>query len=277
MNTLSYASFQDRDNTGIYHCSRCSDEETLLVNCSGSFSTYSAKGRPDYYLMYMISGNLTVDLPDREAILGAGDYIIFPPQTRYRYIHWNSEQMSYMWVHFTGSGVEEALRRYKLSVYPDINEAKESGSALQRFQSIFDAFSRQDEFRDRELALLLERLLISLGRRKSEIADKSNALRRSLTHIHSGYSSPLRIPELAALENLSVSRYNTLFKKIMDKTPTEYITALRISSATELLVGTDLPIASISSMVGYRDPHFFSRIFKSHTGKSPTEYRNAGH
>jgi len=280
MGSVSYGAFLDENNSGLYHCSRSSDKEPLLVNCAGNFvasstfTTYSAKGRPDYYLMYILAGTLKVEAPDGIINCGTGNFLLFPPEVRYKYTHDTDDELNYMWVHFTGYGVEDAVEKYGISLFPIVNEIKESSGIIARFHNIFDSFAKQDQYRDRELALLLERLFISLARRKDGDNYKSNSLKASLSHIHRFYNTDIKIPELAKIENLSLSRYNTLFKQIMSISPIQYITKLRISSAAELLSATDLPISKISSLVGYRDQHFFSRIFRSVTGKSPSEYRD---
>ena len=43
--------------------------------------------------------------------------------------------------------------------------------------------------------------------------------------------------------------------------------------ARELLEGTNKSMKEICSEVGYSDPNYFSRIFKKHTGVTPTEYK----
>ena len=55
-------------------------------------------------------------------------------------------------------------------------------------------------------------------------------------------------------------------------TPLQYLTRLRIQKAKELLQYLD-QIGTVAELVGYSDPLYFSRIFKSRTGVSPTEYR----
>ena len=91
--------------------------------------------------------------------------------------------------------------------------------------------------------------------------------------INQNYNNNISIPELAKIENLSVSRYNTLFNKVTGISPVQYITNMRLTSACDLLVNTDLPIKQIAQMVGYTDAHFFSRIFRSKIGTSPAAYR----
>ena len=43
--------------------------------------------------------------------------------------------------------------------------------------------------------------------------------------------------------------------------------------AKELLAGRDMSMKEICAAAGYSDPNYFSRIFKKHTGVTPTEYK----
>lgn len=279
MRSISYGAFEDLLNGGLNHCNRASFDMPLVVNCSGVFSTESLfttnnrVGRCDYYLLYVVSGSLSVEMPSGWEVCESGNFIVFPPETKYVYSHGKSDGLEYMWTHFTGSKVTELLSEYGIKIYPKINKVINSDRITTAFRSLFDGFSKQDSFRDRELALLFERLLIILARRVKDGSDKLNRLRKSIAFINSHYNHNIPIPELANIENLSVSRYNTLFRQMMGISPTTYITRLRITSAKELLVSTDLSINKISKLVGYPDSHFFSRVFKATLGVSPSEYR----
>ena len=41
----------------------------------------------------------------------------------------------------------------------------------------------------------------------------------------------------------------------------------------QILRVTNVPIKSLSQMVGYDDPLYFSRVFRRHTGMSPRTFR----
>ena len=53
----------------------------------------------------------------------------------------------------------------------------------------------------------------------------------------------------------------------------EYITQERMNMARKILKNTELPVKTISYMVGYEDYAYFTRVFKKETGESPTMYR----
>ena len=48
----------------------------------------------------------------------------------------------------------------------------------------------------------------------------------------------------------------------------------KIEKACELLHSTNQTVKEIAYQVGYENQLEFSKMFKKHTGKSPTEYRN---
>jgi transcriptional regulator GlxA family with amidase domain len=113
----------------------------------------------------------------------------------------------------------------------------------------------------------------TLARRVAGSNVKDQMLKSSIMFINQNYNKNISIPDLAKLENLSVSRYNSLFNALTGLSPVQYITNMRLSSACDLLTSTDLPVKQIAIMVGYADSHFFSRIFHSKIGVSPAAYR----
>ncbi len=63
-------------------------------------------------------------------------------------------------------------------------------------------------------------------------------------------------------------------KSIMGATPNEYIRTLRMNKAAELLKDDRLTVAEVGYQVGVGDPYYFSKLFKSFFGVSPTKYRS---
>jgi transcriptional regulator GlxA family with amidase domain len=53
----------------------------------------------------------------------------------------------------------------------------------------------------------------------------------------------------------------------------QYVTRLRVREAQRLLRETDLPVATISTMVGFDDPLYFSRRFRQLVGDAPRVWR----
>ena len=276
---FGYYAYTEYQGEVFKESNRASEDLPLILNCAGHFTskhpfcTDKANGRLDYYLMYINSGKLTLPNGDEAIGAGAGDLIIFRPNQRYGYTYSGGETLSYFWVHFTGSEVKSRLFEYSLECFPVKYSTDPKNHIPHRMMTIFDAFPKQDSLRERELSALLERLLITVSRSVVRGSEKRGTLTEALRYIGSNYNSNIHIADLAAIEHLSVSRFNFLFKEQIGMPPTRYILSLRMSSAKELLSSTDLPIKQIGMMCGYPDPHFFSKTFKSFLGISPAEYR----
>ena len=56
----------------------------------------------------------------------------------------------------------------------------------------------------------------------------------------------------------------------------EYLTKVRMEAARELLLKTDLRTSEIGYQVGYKDPHYFSYLFKKIHGITPKAFRSGG-
>ena len=280
MKSVVYHSFEDKRENAYDANSRASDSHPFEVNCAGfitihpPFMTYNPRGREDYYLMYIIHGHLRVDLGEESIRAAAGDAILFPPKYKYRYVFTGGGEVSYYFAHFTGSHVRSLLSALGLSDPPTVFHAGHAGDALEGFSDMFDAYAREDAFRDLSTAVALEQILISLAR-ASRAKESPAPLERSTAYIKSFFAEDISIPELAAMEGLSVSRYNAIFKEAMGVPPIQYITDLRLKQACALLKATSLHVKEIGETVGYRDNHFFSKVFKAKLGISPMEYRNS--
>lgn len=86
----------------------------------------------------------------------------------------------------------------------------------------------------------------------------------------------LMVRDLAAIANLSPSRFAHLFRKAVGRPPLRYLNDLRLERARELLLRTTLLVSEVTVHVGYPDPSHFSRDFRTRFGVGPREYRS-GH
>lgn len=85
----------------------------------------------------------------------------------------------------------------------------------------------------------------------------------------------LKIDTLHQMVDISDTYLRNLFKKRFGVTPARYVAQERIRLAKQLLTSTETThVADIAAQVGYRDPLYFSRLFKKLTGLSPTEYHD---
>ena len=64
------------------------------------------------------------------------------------------------------------------------------------------------------------------------------------------------------------------FRRVYQTTFAAYVRDLRIECARRELAGR-APLSDIAALAGFADQSHFSRLFKQHTGLTPSEYRLA--
>lgn len=257
--------------------SKSSSEYPLLVNTAGHcdfmshFETYNPFGRDDYYLIYIVEGDLLLDMTDIKRTISKGSALIIPPKHMYKYS--GNASTYYLFAHFTGSYAGDFLKECGFDNLPCVIENDFSTEIQSKFDLMINTFLRNEQLSIQKCACLLQDVLLDICINASNKANDS-PIKVSLNYIHDFFTSKISIPYLASLEKLSNSRYVTIFKKYMGKSPNEYIIELRLNLAKSLLANTNMPIKQISEHIGYSDQYFFSRIFKKYFNISPQKYRN---
>lgn len=99
---------------------------------------------------------------------------------------------------------------------------------------------------------------------------------RSIAYMEEHLNQPLQVATLAALANVSSSHFFALFKQRTGCPPMDYFTRLRMRQACRLLDTTTASVKEVAAAMGYDDPFYFSRVFKSLSAVAPLHYRSLG-
>lgn len=102
---------------------------------------------------------------------------------------------------------------------------------------------------------------------------KLDKISPAILHITRHYNESIRISDLAARCNLSVTAFRRNFLSVMDVAPHEYLNRVRANMGAILLVKTPQPVASIAYEVGCSSISTFNRIFKEFFHMTPIAYR----
>ncbi|WNQ09237.1 AraC family transcriptional regulator [Paenibacillus aurantius] len=95
-------------------------------------------------------------------------------------------------------------------------------------------------------------------------------------YVNRHFGSDLSLDIVSAKLNITGAYLSTYFKEKTGTTFTDYINSVRMSKAMELLKDTDLKIQDIAQLVGYYNVASFNRVFKKHSGLTPSEFRRTG-
>jgi transcriptional regulator GlxA family with amidase domain len=107
------------------------------------------------------------------------------------------------------------------------------------------------------------------------VGETVRKVERSIAYMTDHLNQPLQVATLAAQANVSPSHFFALFKKRTGCPPMDYFTRLRMSHAGRLLGTTSASVKEVAAALGYDDPFYFSRVFKSVHQIPPSRYRAA--
>ena len=106
------------------------------------------------------------------------------------------------------------------------------------------------------------------GNRYGDILDEV------MRYIDENYADEeLSLNAAASHVNFSPNHLSAIFSQYTGQTFIKYLTDIRMNKAKELLRCTGKKNSVISAEVGYKDPHYFSFLFKKTQGMTPTQFR----
>jgi|SaaInlStandDraft_1057018.scaffolds.fasta_scaffold58084_2 AraC-like DNA-binding protein len=97
---------------------------------------------------------------------------------------------------------------------------------------------------------------------------------KAICYLQSNWKEEPSVQELSEMIHVSASTFYRLFRSATGLTPIQYVNAIRIEHACELLKQSDLNISEIASELGFSESNYFARTFRSIKKMSPRAYRH---
>ena len=111
--------------------------------------------------------------------------------------------------------------------------------------------------------------------RKQNMKNYSALVQKAVVYIEGDLAGSLSLRVLAQDLNVNASYLSALFKKETGQTVTDYILQRRMELAAQLLKSTRLQVQTVAQNCGIVDVHYFTKLFKRHTGRTPREFRQS--
>ena len=102
---------------------------------------------------------------------------------------------------------------------------------------------------------------------------RDEAIANAQSYIRKHFAQPLNISRLALESGLSNRTFQRRFRAATGQSALDYLNALRLRTARELLQQSNLAVTEIAQTVGITEPSYFSRLFKRQYNETPAEYR----
>ena len=122
-----------------------------------------------------------------------------------------------------------------------------------------------------------KKLIVQAIAEREKVSDNRShtIISKGMEYIEERYTDEkISLNDVATVVDVSPNYFSAIFSQEMGMTFIEYVTKKRMDKAKRLLKQTDMHTADIALEVGYKDPHYFSFVFKKTQGCTPREYRN---
>ncbi|MCT7663192.1 GlxA family transcriptional regulator [Shinella kummerowiae] len=93
------------------------------------------------------------------------------------------------------------------------------------------------------------------------------------TWLADNYASPNPVTAMVLRSGMAERTFKRQFKAATGYAPVDYVQAMRIEEAKQMLETEPTAIEEIAVAVGYEDPTFFRKLFRRHVGVTPAQYR----
>lgn len=167
--------------------------------------------------------------------------------------------------------------------YPCLYEVDESGLLERIFRNMHDqlpTLSESDRHEEDSLFLMsVFRVMKQAWNKQNEQPAADHGRRRNyqvehiLSWIEANYKQPFRLDDMAGALHLSPYHLSHLFKEATGVSITEYLITRRIHQSVLLLTTTSKPISWIAEEIGLTNNSYFCKLFKTHMGITPHQYR----
>jgi len=189
-----------------------------------------------------LTGNRSETVVQMKKDFLGGDFFTLPEMEKIQ----NLLEISKSGVVFYGE--TKAILGHKL-------ESLEQKNGFERLLTVLDVLhglSTTDEFRD------------------VKDNDRINVV---FNFVKTNFKEEIKLQDIANLASMTVPSFCRYFKKITNKTFTQFVNEYRLVHASKLLAEQPLSITEVCFESGFNNFSYFNKSFKRFTGQSPSKYR----
>jgi AraC family transcriptional regulator of arabinose operon len=243
-------------------------------------NTASLKERDDVYdcnrFLFIKEGEGRLIVQDKEIPLAKGMFCVLLSGISHRISLDSHEQLTMQWCHFRSSYEDRDL--YRTLHIPFHIQITDEQATSEYFERLFEELARDKlTSRLRIKAIMLEltsNYLDSLPVNNEDWTPTEDLqkINMVLQYIEDHLSDNITVENLAKQVFLHPNYFIVFFKGILGYSPIQYVNQRRMETAKGLLLQPECNVSAVASRVGMQI-YYFSRMFKAHTGLTPSRYR----
>ncbi|WP_372660494.1 AraC family transcriptional regulator [Cohnella sp.] len=243
-------------------------------------NTSTVKERGEVYdcnrFLFIKDGTGILYMQDKEIPLVKGMLCVLLSGVSHRIAVEQDEEITLLWCHFRSSYEDRDL--YKTLKMPSNILLVDEQGTVALFERLFEQLA-QDNLTSRlrikaTMLELISNYLDSLptGAQEGAPTEDLQKIDMVLHYIDEHLADNITVENLAKQVYLHPNYFIVFFKGILGYSPIQYVNQRRMETAKGLLLKPECNISTVASRVGMQI-YYFSRMFKAHTGLTPSRYR----
>lgn len=259
-------------------------EERLPFYVSGVGIEYEQEdinrihGHPKYQWIQTRTGRGELFINDKRFVIGPSQGMLLFPNEAHSY-HAIDPEWDVDWIIFRGTEIENFIKNVIQATHSDVyfisSPAKISTKLEELYYSAFKRPNTVSKCSTITYNILLDIMELTSKSKKASLDDNLKKIEPVIRFISENYKSPITLPELASLVQMTPQHLCTVFKKCTGLTIFEFINRTKISAAKELLgSNTNMLIKEVALLSGFSDESYFCALFRRYEKISPAEFRN---
>ena len=237
-----------------------------------------AEGRvlPEFQMIYITLGEGNFSCGGKNYQVKPGNIMLVLPGIKHRYQPLLETGWHEYWVGFKGAYFSRLLEEGRFSDEHVFFETGLQDSILSLFKQIIDEVgSQRPLYQLKTCALILSLIaeVLTRERRKEQPNYYEKIVAKAKYLMESNIFDDINLTSISDQLGISTSRLNEIFKTYTSMTPYQYYIHVKIYKAESILEQGDLSIKEVAYKMGFEDQYYFSRLFKSKTGFSPSDWK----
>ena len=229
----------------------------------------------DFELIYIVKGHFEYTTGEKTTILNPGDVLVIYPCLEHTVSKIDDGQRG-LWscIHCElsdkGAWVEGD---YQLGLEPEhITHTPSGGGLVDLFRQAARAFAGEGRYRTEIVSSLVRSIWLRLAEQwvGGGTHQLSGRMEKMTEYLREHLGDPVSRLDLARKFELTPQHVNALFRKELGITPGEFLQRERVRHAAFLLKDEQMSVRDVAAAVGFCDQFYFSRVFKSIIGISPS-------
>lgn len=231
---------------------------------------------PEFQLVYVVSGEGTFTSEANSCKVKPGSAMLVLPGLKHAYFPLRESGWREYWVGFKGTYFSRLLDEGILSPEKIFFDIGINDRMLSVFNQIIEEINTQRPFYQMKVSSCVLSLIsevLAKENRKEQAGYYESIVARAKNLMEANVCGNVILSDIYEELGISASRLNDIFMAHLSMTPYQYYISAKIRMAKELLEQKILEIKEVAYRIGFDDQYYFSRLFKSKTGLSPTQWR----